>query len=83
MLFQSSQLAPHYSDCGCYCQTAEMHRIDLRSKEITNAPHTLLSRGTLNQCGESQGARLRLGHTGCSGGGEELKRDDYSDWGIN
>lgn len=25
MLFQSPQLAPHYSDCGCYCQTAEMH----------------------------------------------------------
>lgn len=26
MLFQSSQLAPLYSNCGCYCQTAEMHK---------------------------------------------------------
>ena len=41
MLFQSSQLAPHYSDCGCYyCQTAEMQKNWLEKPGDYSCTHT-------------------------------------------
>lgn len=50
MLFQSSQLAPHYSNCGCYCQTAEMHKNWLEKQRDYSHPHTLFSLGAPHQC---------------------------------
>lgn len=40
MLFQSSQLATHYSNCGCYCQTAEMQKKWLEKLEDYSCTHT-------------------------------------------
>lgn len=40
MLFQSSQLAPLYSNCGCYCQTAEMQKNWLEKPGDYSCTHT-------------------------------------------
>lgn len=76
MLFQSSQLAPHSSNCGCPCQTAETQESWLEKPGDSRAPaHTVTSGSPSSTRGVSQLAPPTLGHTGCSVEEEELKRD--------
>lgn len=84
MLSHSSQLAPHYWNCGCYCQTAEMRRnwLEKRSDYSCSCTHCYLWELLINAgwkpviTTEARAVELFVV------GDEKLKCDYYSLWNI-